>query len=801
MKASEQDPKVEQEPTYLIAKPDEDNILVSLLNDKKDIVWGINYFRQIENLHRIPDSEYEEEIKQAYEMFRRYDADLGDDYYKHMYTYNQAVTNGMGNTEMVEHVLPIPFKFFPLIRKKVDQMVGEYMVRPERRRAQTVDEESVNARDNRRLELQFRKITKQVDETINKAADFNVNPDVNNTPVIENIERYMEYEYKDMFAEMANDCIDYLLNVRNLKERMVDALKYYLLTNQVVTEIIDDEGDPMPFNWHPGESSYGLSPTEKFLDRAAWARNKQWVNLAHIVDEFRDDLEPDDVRILEKFHNDKTFVSKFFDNFGITDYGKYVKHTGQDTLISVTKLYWRAYTEEVRKESKNKKGKKFFKAVSPDYKPRSYEKLYKKTWEDCYQIVNVAGLFWLRFGQTENQDRTVDNIEKCSLPITGLVNDQNLGVTRSFAMILAPIEDWYNEILYKIRWLSKQAGGKVLLYDVSQMPANFGKSFERLAYNMEAYRVIAVDLSKAGMDGNFNQWKEFDLGLTQQMTQLLNIKAMIEDLADDISGVTEGRQGSIGQYETATNAKENIRRSSIRSEVWLWPFDQYYKRVCERLISMAKHIWPEGKKLAYWKGDMAHKILEIYKNFQLRDYAFYVGQPYKEAKEKEVLEQVATEVLTSAGSNNPRVILALLKILRQDSYREAEQIFEKAMKEMEQIEQQMKQAEMESQEKQAQLKVESEEKERDVKREGFQKDIKVAQIQAKSGERKALIVSDEAEMERNSELADPGLQKEDDKSKENSKDKTKSDSSKKKATEGGENQTKAKNNMSKSLIK
>lgn len=728
-----------------------DRILQRMLvpEKEKDIEWGISTFYSIQGIIRRDGQDIESSQSLYREMHQRYNLEYGNEF---DYVFQ------LDNNES----LPVPFEFYPIIRPKVDQMVGEYMLRPEKRYCQTVDDESTSSRLQEAYKLAFRGFMEKVDEQIDEAAGFSVIPENEEIPVVENVQRYLKENPLDIEAEMMNDSMEYLIKVRKLKEKVKPLLIDYLLSQHCVAEIVTDSGDPMPYRFAPDEYAFSLPSSEEYMDKANWFYAERWETLGYVLDRFRDDIDPEDYKIMEALQ-DQNYADTFFKNYSIDNYSRFINYNDDQTYVRVSRAYWKSYKVQRSKEGVTPNSKKrYFKLVGEDYEPRAYEKVEERLHDDPYQIFQIAGVFWLRFGKTKNQARSVDNWAECPLPIVGLAGNNNTGFNTSFAQMLKPIENFYNEVMYQIRYLVKMSGGKALLYDVSQMPKQFGGNFGQVAKELKTNQIIPVDLSQEGNSdaSNFNQWKEIDFSLTNQITALWNTKMQIEQVASDISGVNEDRQGAISQYSTNNIAEENIRRSSMRTEVWLMPFDNFYKRLLERLVMHAKHIWPEGKKIQFWKGDGVEKILKINKNILLKDFAFYFDSPYKIQEEIQTLQNLSAQLMSSASSEDPRLILNYVKLLRADNYEEAERIFTEGVEMIEAMKSQQQEAQQQQIQMENEGKLAIEQKKEEIRDKEIASKEKIALMNNQSAERRALILADEAEVKARAAILGKSLEKE-----------------------------------------
>ena len=77
-----------------------------------------------------------------------------------------------------------------------------------------------------------------------------------------------------------------------------------------------------------------------------------------------------------------------------------------------------------------------------------------------------------------NQVRSVDNVSKANLSYIGLVKNNTGGKTMSLVDLLKHIQMLYNVVMYHIELTLSRAGGKAVVYDVSQLPTNAGMDIQ-----------------------------------------------------------------------------------------------------------------------------------------------------------------------------------------------------------------------------------------------------------------------------------------------------------------------------------
>src|SRR5690606_4742758 len=117
--------------------------------------------------------------------------------------------------------------------------------------------------------------------------------------------------------------------------------------------------------------------------------------------------------------------------------------------------------------------------------------------------------------------------------VKGSLNGQTLSVVDS----LKNVQLLYNIVMYHIELSMARSGGKAVVYDVSQKPKNI--PLEDVFYHAKNTGLILINNKAEGMQTNgFNQFQQVDFTLSQSVSQMINLKMMLEDTADKLTGIT-----------------------------------------------------------------------------------------------------------------------------------------------------------------------------------------------------------------------------------------------------------------------
>ena len=290
-----------------------------------------------------------------------------------------------------------------------------------------------------------------------------------------------------------------------------------------------------------------------------------------------------------------------------------------------------------------------------------------------------------------NQTRSVDDAGKTKLSYVGCVKNNTAGHSHSMVYLMKDIQMLYNITMYHIELTMARAGGKAVVYDVSQMPANLGMDMQTVLYHIKNDGIIPINSRDEGnQTASFNQFQQVDFTLSNSVQQLINLKLMLEDTAGTISGVTKQREGAVGQYEYVGNVQRAVVQSSVITESWFHSHVETKKRVFEQVCDLMKLSWAGGKKAATILGDGAYKFLNVMPDISLNDYGVYIGDGGKDESLKGLIGQLAQSALSSGQIDFMNVI----KVLKSDTMTEAEHVLEKAMEEMKKSQESMQQQQM-----------------------------------------------------------------------------------------------------------
>ena len=658
---------------------------------------------------------------------------------------NYQIYNGQLNqadysyiTEQYGLTYPARLVNYPIITPKIDLLLGEELRRPMDTKVSTVNKSAVIRKHDHKVGLIMRDLLSEFHEQMKEELGIDVLNEGQGLPVPEDIETYMKYNYREMIEETAQDGLEYISNRYHLKDVFKEGFRDLLVTGKEFYKIGVTNGDPVARRVDPRNIVFDDSLHSDYLDDAAWVGEERWLSINEINDEYKDDLETDDLLELEKMRN--LYLGGDLSNYNSSFEWVDVAH-GREARIRVVSCEWKSLRAIKYKLSDNKydPNRPFRKAVPDTYRKRKGDTIETKWVDDIWQATLIGGKILVNAKRRDNQVRSIDDPGKTSLSYIGCIKGNTTGSGTSLVDMLDNIQMLYNIVVYQIELAMARSGGKAVVYDVSQLPTNVGMDIQQVLYHLKTDGIIPINSKDEGNQmQTFNQFQQIDFTLSQSVQQLINLKVMLEEMAGQISGVSRQREGAVGQYEYVGNVQRSVVQSATITESWFYSHAECKQRVLQGLTNLMKVCWAGGKKAGIILGDGAYKFLNIMPNIALQDFGIYVGDSGKDDSMKQVVQQLAQSALQSGTID----MLGVIKVLKSDTMTEAEKVLEQAMSEMKKqqqatMEQQMQAQQAAQEAKQAEFQAEAQLKQMDNEAK-----LQVAQIGAESRKEVAKIQAD-----------------------------------------------------------
>jgi|TARA_R100000084_G_scaffold109138_1_gene74190 hypothetical protein len=616
---------------------------------------------------------------------------------------NYQAYHGHFDPKDYEHVTdqygtPFPARMtnFNIIAPKIDLLTSEELRRPLETKVSSVNKDAVQRKEDVKISLIAESILSDVKKEINQSMGMDVAENLTGMEIPDNIEEFMRYTYKEAVEEAVEDGLHYLKERYSWKDLFRGGFRDFLVTGKVFYKVDILNGDPQIRRIDPRNIAFDMSIESDYLDNAQWVVEQRWLGINEILDEYGDELTKEDVMELEKMRHVSSGDELAHYNSNL-DWVQYDTSTG----IKVRLIHgeWKSIRAIKVKVSPNKydESNPFRKIVADNYKPRKGEIVETKYVDDIWEGTKIGGQILVNCRRRPNQVRSVDDAGKTDLSYTGCVHNLSSGRVTSIVDVLKHIQMLYNVVMYHIELTLSRAGGKAVVYDVSQMPSNIGMDMQTVLYHIKNDGIIPINSRDEGADtARFNQFQQVDFTLSNSVQQLINLKLMLEQTAGQVCGISPQREGAVSQYEAVGNVQRTVVQSNLVTENWFFQHSEVKKRAIEKVCNLMKISWAGGKKAGYILGDGGYKMLTVFPDVSLNDYGIYISEGGKEDAVKQAVTQLSQAALQSGSID----LLSVIKILKAETLTEAEHILEHGIKEIQEQSQQAQ--EMQQQQLQAQ---------------------------------------------------------------------------------------------------
>ena len=586
-------------------------------------------------------------------------------------------------TDMYGITAPARFVNYPIIMPKIDLLAGEIVSQPLKWSVNVVNRNAIRRKNEKKIQMAAEVILKPIRREIEKALGTELKDEEIGEEVPEDVEQFQNKRFRDIVEEQVHVGLNFISQKQKLKSVFKRGFYDLTITGKEFYRVTVKNRDPYIERIDPRSVIYDFDSDKENLQDSKFAGLDNWYTVNEIVDRFQ--LSGSVVDELEKM--DSNSINEL--NSG---YDCYMSSNSTNLKVRVVDVEWKSFKTMKYKVTPNKYDKSidFYKMVKDDYKGKDGEKVVTKVISDVRYAIRAGHEILLAWGRKPNIVRHEDNYANCKLGFFGIIKNSFNSQTLSVVDSLKNIQILYNLVMYQVDLAMARSGGKALVYDVSQKPKNV--PLEDVMYHAKNSGLVIINSRSEGMQGSsFNQFQQIDLTLSQSIGQLINLKVMLEQTADQLTGITASRSG-ISKSSDAVGVNE---RSVMQSTLITAPlFDLHYDiigDVMNEAANLFRYCWSEENRMINVFGDMGFETFKWDKSSALDEYGIFVENSSKELQRKQSMFSLMDR-MASTGSLDP---ISSIKAMNAESASEVESILVKGMKTMQEMQQQQSQQQSE----------------------------------------------------------------------------------------------------------
>lgn len=565
---------------------------------------------------------------------------------------------------------------YPLIENRIEQIISEYRTRPVKKRLTVNNERAVIKKLDQKVSMLSEQLMRDANGEMESSLGFVPQTEQPEMQIPDDLEEFFQKDYRTVSEEIGEDVLYQVMMVKKEKEKIYDALRHLLTSGRVWGALTEKDGHPSIYIPHPLEVFTDVDISESLQKNPQFTIYHQELTINEIYNQFN--LTNEQKELIKNYNG---VLQRGLN----TSYMHWFQRNSESEFrIKTISMEWVSRINKKFLFFKNANGKEESKLLPDNYQPRKDRQEDIRTLEidDVRHIIMAGPAVVLSWGSIEKQMQTIGNPKKRFTNMVGLVDDNRNGANeiRSAAKKLKYLQDFASEILYEVRINMRYVDGGILIYDLANIPKEWmalgsKKALEKVAFHLKRDRIQYIN----SRDRKQNTYaSSVNISQKGRLTELLQLLAVIEEMADRISGISKEAQGQAQQYAKATTTEVNMTASSTRMEYYLGPFDSFVDLLEERMILKSKFIYEENDVFTFFGGDNQAKFLKIFPDYLQEDLGIHAADNKKEFDRKQRIDSMAERIFGS--SQDLEVMLSLINVFNSENSTEAEAIVRKGAK-------------------------------------------------------------------------------------------------------------------------
>ncbi len=634
---------------------------------------------------------------------------------------NYLIAEGYFDTKQFEYVTdmygitaPARLVNYPMIMPKLDLLAGELISQPLSFTVNVINRDAIRRKNEKKIQVAAEFILRPLRREMEKVTGVEFKDEDVGMEIPDDVREFQDLKFRDAIEEQVHTGIQYVIQKYDLKNLFKRGFYDMGVTSKEFYRVVIKNGDPVPERLDPRTVIYDPDADVEDLHNALYAGVDNYWTPNEIIDRLGHKLTEKDIDYIEELSR---MESSWYQDNNVP-FSSYIYTKDTSLKVRVVDIQWRSIRMMKFKKSPNKFDPEvpYYKMLADDYKPKKGEEIVRRPITEIWKGTKIGHEKIIDWGPKPNQYRFEENYAEAKLDYFGVIKTNFNGRTLSIVDALKNIQILYNVVMYHIELCMARAGGKSIVYDVAQKPKK--TPLADVLYHAKNSGLILINSKQEGQQvSTFNQFQQIDFTLSNSVQQLVNLKLMLEDTAEKLTGISSARSGVQKQGDLVGVTERNVLQSTTITAPM---FDLHYKVVGQVLQDVANKMrmcWANEGRMANVFGDMGMQTFKIDKAISLDEYGIFIKNSSKEVQEKQIMLQLL-ERYSSTGAVEP---LAAIKAVRGDSATEVENILVSALKEMK-----AQQVELEER------KIAAQEQKNQIDAQKIQVPVQVAQINAES---------------------------------------------------------------------
>lgn len=488
------------------------------------------------------------------------------------------------------------------LKTKMELLIGELEERGNDIKVKAINKEAIarkfEEKERLRALIRIQETVRMVEEQTGLSLE-----DMGGVPETESeLDEYFDLSFKDKTELIMEQALKFCNFYNNWTEERKALFRDILAANRVFVRNEIHRGVPRGKRVSPLCMVFDTSAQTDTLEDANYFAEVNYMGLAEAAERYN--LSKEELEKAQTSYSEYLSGGLNAETYGYISNNRLKWFDNQSNRVLVIRACWKDYTTTNYKDDGNK-----IKEISV-VKKKDEGKTTTKKKEVWRQATIIGGDIVKEWGEIPNQPRDFNDLEKTEAPYKAWI--PNFGIGRGVSKVeqLVGLQLLKDISMYNIQLAMSRAGGRGLVYDLAMAPENWSPQ-EVMKY-LKVHGIAYINSKESQMmPGNMNPFKEFDMSLSQSITQYIQIMQYIDSEMDAISGVSPERQGQIQSASPgATVTQAALFQSNLVTAPLFRGFERFCSRVMNHQAKLVKIAWAGKEVFAPIIGDTGIDFLK-----------------------------------------------------------------------------------------------------------------------------------------------------------------------------------------------
>lgn len=536
---------------------------------------------------------------------------------------------------------PTAVQFTPLLKKHVDELVGEFLDTPILPKVSCKDDNTIsNIGREKQLEISKQIIQFLKNHLNNSLLQIVQGRDITDKAIKQQLDKIID-NINDSFVSQyeitAQNVIQYIIQSRHtdLVTKLRQLLTDILITGYCFYRVISKNNTNIDIEV--------LNPLNVFIDRnpdSIYIKDsyrvvvRSWLTKSQILAKYGKELSKEDISKLRDDWQDKTTgeyrrsnspVISVYDDMDDEDEDIIpgCPHSDRGNLIPVYEVEWIETDDNFIMQR--------------------------------YNTIRISDEYYILRGKDENVVRSQSNPNQCSLTVNGVVFLNRSKEPYSLILKCASMQDRYDLLIYYRDILIANSGIKGSIVDISMIPKFLGVQFPERIQKYMAYKKAGVQLIDTTMEGRAEGqplntiFNGFDDSIPAAAVQAIEVTIQsVENTVSSITGVFRERLNGIQQRDAVSNIQQGVTNSFTITKPYYQQMDLVTCEILTDCLNLAKVVFRNGLEGTLILGEHQQQIFTaLPQYFTFTDYDIHVTPSTEIMQDMQTIKSMLPDLIKS----------------------------------------------------------------------------------------------------------------------------------------------------------